>query len=66
MGAVQSGLNENARFQTTETGFDTVAQGLKDLGNTIRIKSDDLGNRSDSMVASICQSLQAIQKNELF
>jgi methyl-accepting chemotaxis protein len=55
---------ENTRIQATETGFNTVAQGLKDLGNTIRIKSENLEIRSDSMVASIQQSLQAVQKNE--
>jgi hypothetical protein len=55
---------ENSRFQSTETGFSTVAQGLKDLGKTIRLKSEDLGSRSEAMVASIRQSMQAVQKKE--
>jgi hypothetical protein len=55
---------ENARFQSSETGFDTVAGGLKDLGKTIRIKSEDLGKRSQEITASISQALQAVQKNE--
>jgi hypothetical protein len=56
---------ENARFQSTETGFSTVAQGLKELGNTIRIKSEDLGARSQSMVLSIRQSMNSVQKKEI-
>jgi methyl-accepting chemotaxis protein len=55
---------ENARFQCSETGLDTVAGGLKDLGKTIRMKSEDLGNQSQEIIASISQALQAVQKNE--
>jgi methyl-accepting chemotaxis protein len=55
---------ENARFVDTETGFATVAKGLKDIGVVIRGKSEDLGNRSESITAEIVKALQSVRRNE--
>jgi methyl-accepting chemotaxis protein len=55
---------ENSRFQSVDTGFNTTAQSLKDLGKVIRAKSEDLEARSVCLVAAIRQNLETIEQSE--
>jgi methyl-accepting chemotaxis protein len=55
---------ENSRFQSLDTGFNTTAQSLKDLGKVIRAKSEDLKERATCMVAAIRQNLEIIEQSE--
>ncbi len=55
---------ENARFEESATGFQTVADNLKSLGNEIRAKSMELEERSASLDQLIHRNLADISQNE--
>ncbi len=55
---------ENARLNDLQTGFGTTAQSLKDLGQVIRTKADELDTNATAIALSVRQNLQIIQKSE--
>jgi methyl-accepting chemotaxis protein len=57
---------ENARLNELQTGFGTTAQSLKDLGQTIRTKAEELDTNTTAIAMTVRQSLQTIQENERY
>jgi methyl-accepting chemotaxis protein len=57
---------ENARLNGMQTGFGTTAQSLKDLGQVIRAKAEELDTNATAIGTTVRQSLQTIQKNEQY